>query len=72
MNVIGHQRPGIAAGLGFRYNSAEARGKIVTISAVFKDRFAFYAADDDMMQGSGSTYADFSGQGGFIQITELL
>ena len=51
MNVIGHQRPAIAAGLGFRYDSLEALGKIFTISAVFKDRFALYAADDDMMQG---------------------
>ena len=72
MNVIGHQRLAIAAGLGFRYDSVEARGKIFTISAVFKDRFALYAADDDMMQGSGSFYADFAKQGDFIMISELL
>ena len=72
MNVIGHQRLSIAAGLGFRYDSVEARGKIFTISAVFKDRFALYAADDDMMQGSGSFYADFAKQGDFIMISELL
>ena len=61
MDMIGHQRPAIAAGLGFRNDSVEALGKIVTISAVFKDRFALYAADDDMMQGSGSIYAGFAG-----------
>ena len=60
MNMIGHQRPAIAAVLSFRYDSVEARSKIFTISAVFKDRFALYATDDDMMQGSGSIYAGFT------------
>ena len=72
MNVIGHQHPAIAAGLGFRNDSVEARGKIFTISAVFKDRFAFCSIDNDLMQGSGSIYAGFAGHGGFIQISELL
>jgi hypothetical protein len=61
MNVIGHQRPAIAAGQGFRNDSVEARGKIFTICAVFKDRFTPYPADGDLMQGSGVNYGALRG-----------
>ncbi|MGB5422989.1 MAG: hypothetical protein WBN03_12565, partial [Desulfobacterales bacterium] len=67
-----HQRPAIAAGLGFRYDSVEAFGKIFTISAVFKDRLAFDPSNDNSLQGTEGIYADFTRHGGFIQITELL
>jgi hypothetical protein len=66
MNVIFHQHSGIAACLSFLNDSAQANKKIGPIHAVFKDRFALYSSDDDMMQGSWSIDADFAWHGIFI------
>jgi hypothetical protein len=35
--------------------------KILPVHAVFKNRFAFYSPDDDMVQGTGGIYAGSTG-----------
>ena len=49
--------------------------KISPVSVVFKDRFALYSPDDDVMQGAGSIYAgltwhgiDLSDHNGYVNI----
>jgi len=61
MDMVRHQHPSVTAGFGFCNNSTKARNKIVPIGTVFKDRFALYSADDDMMQATWGIYSGFTG-----------
>jgi len=53
--------PAIAAGFGFFNNSTDALYNIVPLGTAFKDRFALYPTDDDMMQSTWGIYSFLTG-----------
>ena len=50
MSVIGHQRPGIASGLGLRNQNGQPVHKILLIHRIPKYFLALDSPDDHMMQ----------------------
>lgn len=58
--MIGNQRPGIAAGMGFGDNATEPINKIIPIGIIAKDFGPFYSPADDMVQRAGCVYACFA------------
>ncbi len=57
MSMIGHQDPGVTAGLDSRPKSTQSIDKIILIGFIFKYLFTFYPPDDDVVQHNGSVYA---------------
>jgi hypothetical protein len=66
MEMIINQCPGIARGLGFRYDPAQPRNKVFLIRIIDKDFATFDTAADNVVQRSGCIYAGFSWHAGII------
>ena len=61
VGMVGHRGPGITRRRGIGQNMTQTLKKVLMVLRIFKYDPALYAADDDMMQGSGSIYAGFTG-----------
>ncbi len=58
--MIPHIHPSITTGLSFGNDVTGALKKILSVRGVFKDRFALYSTDNDVMQCTGGIYASFT------------
>jgi hypothetical protein len=63
VDVIGHKHPSITTGLSFGNNTTTSLKKNFPVRSIFKDRFALYSTDNDVMQCAGGIYAGFTGHG---------
>ena len=60
MEMVGHQGPGIAAGLAFYQQPTQPCNKPIAVLVVIEYRSAVDAAGDDMVHCSGCIYAGFA------------
>ena len=64
MDVICHQRPGIAGGVRFQQHVGESFHETVSVGLIFKYRSPFNSSENNMMQRSRSVDASFARHSG--------
>jgi len=64
VEMVGHQGPGIAAGLAFDQQITQPCDKPVAVLVIIEYRSAIDATGDDMVKCSGCVYAGFAWHAG--------